>query len=152
MMEPRVYRNTVHSLVLAACGVGFVLLGLSGVTDAEIGKVARWMYGAILMWGLYSLVRAVRASVRVDDQGVSSYGYVRTRRYTWEEIGSIELSHAPHMLPWYLPVISPVDGKARNCEEVSSLVLRGNPDDSRAGKVVDEIKRRMQSRRQSDAT
>jgi hypothetical protein len=137
---------------MAACGLGFVLLGLSGVTDAEIGIGARWMYGAILVWGLYSLIRAGRASVRVNDQGVSSYGYVRTRRYAWEEIESIELSHAPHILPWYLPVISPVNGKARNCEEVSSLVLRGNPDASRAGNVVDEIKRRLQSRGQSHAT
>ena len=150
-MEPRVYRNTVNSSVIGACGLVFALLGLGGVTDAEIGIVARWMYGAILVWGLYSSFRAVRASLRVNDQGVASYGYVRTRRYTWDEIESIKLSHAPHVLPWYLAVISPVDGKQRNCEEVSSLVLRGNPEASRAGKVVDEIRRRMQSGGQSHA-
>jgi hypothetical protein len=150
-MDRRVYRSSFNSLIVGACGLAFFIIGVSGVTDPEIGIGAQWMYGAILVWGLYSFVRACRASVRVTDRGVSSYGYVRTRRYSWEEIRSIELSHAPHILPWYLPVISPVSGKARKCEELSSLVWRGSPGASRAGKAVVEINRRMQSRGPSDA-
>lgn len=145
-MKPRVYRSPFNSVIVAACGLGLVLIGLGGVADAEMGKVSRCMFGVILVLGMYQFIRACRASVRVNDRGVTSHGYLRTRRYPWEEIRSIALSHAAHILPWYLPVISPVNGKDRRCAELSSLVWRGSPAESQAGKAADEINRLLHSR------
>ncbi|MEO8693526.1 MAG: hypothetical protein ABI658_08415 [Acidimicrobiales bacterium] len=131
----------VPRLVPVLCGALVLASGLDMLRESTSASGVFFT-----LFGPYLVLRALRATAVVVDQvGVTTRSTLRTRRYSFRELQSVELAAAtgfPHFGREYL-VFNQVDGRSHSFEQLMSRPPKGDSTNSLVRRAAMSIEARL---------